>query len=615
MALPQSILFVSALAMTALPAAAFQDAHVLSGGRFGDAPPFGVTAGTAAAGLGSGAPSVVFSNVPGSVSAQVPGLVGVEFEPGLLTNHFDRVYGHPAGYWAITALADLPSARNECLIVNGELVIQEGAPAPWTGGAENCGTIDTRCAVNARGDVALSTNTSGTVADDYVATRIAGVWGFSAREGEALPGGSGALLDDIIDSGVLLDDGTVGYAADGLDGTATPDVDDDAIVLGGQVLLRKGVSAPTGQAGGSSRSMDNFDLGDFWTSGDGLQWLVQGDLEGSGASDDVVIVNGAVVLQEGSPVPNSGFAEAIDSSGLKGVSMDAAGHWYARGDNDQTNQDWVVRDGALIAVTGSLAIPGSTERWSDALLDGCFFGHVGNANGDYVVAGMTDHVDSALDAVLVLNNTEEVARESDAVDLDGNGLLDDDVFIDSFGDDDLFLSDARELFVVATLKDDLGQRIGQALLRFVLRSEVGTAYCDVHQNSLGLFASLSAIGSSVVADNQLTLLAESLPPTANVLFMIAPARGMVDPFGGGMGVLCLAGQVARFAGPGEVLSAGVAGDACLHVDLGALPTAMGGGTVSASVGQTLMFQCWYRDHDGTGATTTNTTNAVEVVFE
>ena len=141
-------------------------------------------------------------------------------------------------------MADLPSARNECLIVNGELVIQEGSPAPWTGGTESCGTIDTRCAVNASGDVVLSTNTSGTVADDYVATRIAGVWGFSAREGDALPGGSGALLDDTIDSGVLLDDGTVGYAADGLDGTATLDVDDDAIVLGGQVLLRKGVGFP-----------------------------------------------------------------------------------------------------------------------------------------------------------------------------------------------------------------------------------------------------------------------------------------------------------------------------------------------------------------------------------
>ncbi|QDV06137.1 hypothetical protein Poly30_16420 [Planctomycetes bacterium Poly30] len=613
MALPRPTFFVAALAASMLPAAAFQDAHVHFGGAFADAPPLMLTGpGTAAAGLGSGAPAAVFSNVPGSPSALVPGLGGVEFEPGVLTNHFDRIYGHPSGHWVLTALADLPSARDECLIVSGQLVIQEGAPAPWIGGAENCGTIDTRCAVNASGDVAFATNTSGTVDDDFVATRIAGVWGHGAREGDTLPDGSGAVLDDTIDSSVLLDDGSVGYAADGLDGTATTDVDDDALVLGQQVLMRKGVTAPTGQLSGGSEFIESFDLGDFWTSGSGLRWLVQGDLEGPTSSDDVVIVNGAVVLQEGYPVPNSGFTEPIDTTGIAGVAMDAAGHWFARGDNDQTNVDWVVRDGDLVAVTGSVVVPGGTERWSDALLDGCFFGHVGNANGDYVVAGMTDHPDPALDAVIVLNNGEVVARESDPIDLDGNGLLDDGAFIDAFGDDDLYLSDARELYVVATLKDGLGQRIGQALLRFELRPTVGVAYCDVEPNSLGLQASLGAYGSSFAADNELTLLAGNLPPTANVLFMVSRTRGFIGQWWTSAGNLCLGASVARFAGPGEVLSAGSAGDACLHVDLNAIPSSSG--AVAATAGDTFTFQCWYRDHDGLGATTTNLTNAVEVLF-
>lgn len=614
MALPRSIPFVAALAALTLPAAAFQDAHVLFGGAFADAPPLVLPGpGTAAAGLGSGAPAAVFSNVPGSPTALVPGLAGVEFEPGLLTNHFDRIYGHPSGHWVLTALADLPSARDECLIVSGELVIQEGAPAPWIGGAENCGTIDTRCAVNASGDVAFATNTSGTVDDDFVATRIAGVWGFAAREGDTLPDGSGAVLDDTIDSAVLLDSGSVGYAADGLDGTATTDVDDDALVLGSQVLMRKGVTAPTGQLSGGTEFIESFDLGDFWTSGSGLQWLVQGDLLGSTSSDDVVIVNGAVVLQEGFPVPNSGFTEPVDLSGLKGVSMDASGHWFARGDNDQTGVDWVVRDGDLIAVTGSVAITGGAERWSDTLLDDCFFGHVGNANGDYIVAGMTDHPDPALDAVIVLNNTLEVARESDPVDLDGNGLLDDGAFIDSFGDDDFFLSDARELFVVATLKDGVGQRIGQALLRFVLRPTVGSAYCDAEPNSLGLPASLGAYGSIVASENQLTLLAGNLPPQANVLFMVSDARTFIGQWASSVGNLCLGGPIYRFAGPGEVLTSGGAGDACLHVDVSQIPTM--NGTVAAMAGDRFTFQCWYRDLDAQGVTTSNLTNAVEIIFE
>ncbi len=612
---PTTPIAVALAAAATLPTALGQDAHVFFGGRFADAPPLAAGPGTAANNLGSGVPSVIFSNLPGTASAAVPGLVGVEFEPGLQTNHFDRVYGHPSGHWVLTALADLPSSRNECLLMNGALVIQEGDAAPWIGGAENCGTLDTRCSVNAMGDVAFATNTSGTVADDFVATRVGGVWGYGAREGDAVPGGNGALLDDAIDTPVLLDDGSVGYAADGLDGSAQTDVDDDVIVLAGQVLMRKGITAPLGQLSGGTATMQNFDLGDFWTSSDGQHWLVQGDLDGSTSSDDVVVVDGAVVLQEGYPVPNSGFSEPVDSNGIKGVSMDAAGHWYARGDNDQTHQDWVVRDGQLLAVTGGVAMADSAEVWSDARLDGGFFAHVGNAGGDYVVGGMTDHGDPALDAVLVLNNTQLVARESDPVDLDGNGLADDGVYIDSFGDDDLFLTDERILLAVVTLKDNSGTRVGQALVRFAIRSRVGTQYCDVVPNSLGQAASLEAFGSSVVTDNDLTLVASGMPPTSNVLFMVAPARGLTGNLGGSPSVLCLGGAIARFVGPGQVTPADAQGEACLIVDLQSIPVGNSAGFSAVVAGDTHRFQCWYRDTAAGGASTSNMTSAVEILFE
>lgn len=617
MALQDPVFFLSCAAALTLPSSAFQDDHVFFGGRTPDAPPMSVGASTAASQIGSGLPLVLLSNLPGTPSAAVPGLPGVEFEPGLDTNHFDRIYGHPNGHWVMTALADLPSARDECLIVNGEVVIQEGMPAPWTGGAENCGTIDTKCSINAMGDVAFATNTSGTMADDYVATRIGGVWGYGAREGDALPGGSGAVLSGTIDSSVILDSGAVGYAADKLTGTATADVDDDSLVLDSEVLLRMGVTIPGAQLAGNGEAIESFDLSDFWVSGDGMNWVVQGDLEGSTSADDVVIVNGDVVLQEGSVLPGTGFSEPVDVNGIKGVSMDAAGHWYARGDNDGTEQDWVVRDGELLAASGGPITLTGTEEWSDAQFAACFLGHVGNGRGDYVIAGMTDNPDTARDAVIFFNSSQEVARESDPVDLDGNGILDDGVFIDSFGDDDLFLNDNRELFAVVTLKDIAGERIGQALVRFEIRPEIGERYCDAHLNSLGLAASLAAIGSESVAQNQLTLVAAEMPPISFAMFFVGRERDFVSPFGGGEGALCIQGSLARFLAPGQVGLTDAAGRACLEVDLSAipLPLSMSVPTVAAMPGDTFTFQCWYRDLSATGANTTNLSNAVEITFE
>ena len=39
--------------------------------------------------------TAIYSNIPGHPTAAVPGLPGVEFEPGTGTLHFDRVFGSP----------------------------------------------------------------------------------------------------------------------------------------------------------------------------------------------------------------------------------------------------------------------------------------------------------------------------------------------------------------------------------------------------------------------------------------------------------------------------------------------------------------------------------------
>ena len=560
-------------------------------------------------------PEVLLTNVAGAARSAVPGLPGVSFEPGTGTTHLDRVYGHPSGRWILTAHADLPSAEDECLIADGALVLREGDPAPWSSSGEACGTLDRRCAVNGAGDLVFATNTSASALDDYLPTRRGAPslsWSHAAREGEPVPGLPSATLDDAIDSPLILDDGRVGYAADGIDGVASPR-EDEVLVLGDELLLQSGVSIPGGQAGGGGWALEHLDRGSFWAASDGRTWLVAGDLEGPSASDDVVLVDGSVALQEGAPVPGSGFVEPIALGGVHGVGMDAAGRWYARGSNSGTGVDWVVVDGVVRAVTGAPIVPASTERWDDSGFGDGFIGCAGNRMGDLAIIGVTDHPDPDRDVAVVLNGRHVVAREGDAVDLDGDGAADDGLFIEAFGEEDLVLTDALDLLAIVTLRDAGGVRQGQALLRTTLDPGLGVVTCSGEPNSTGAAARLVAIGSTELGGAGLGLRATVLPPAAPIVFMVSRSPGLVPGPGGGLGQLCLGGAVGRFLGPGEFGPASSAGVAALDVDLGSLPPGAGPGP--SSPGDTLHFQAWYRDRGPGGAPTTNLTQALSLVLD
>ena len=68
------------------------------------------------------------------------------------------------------------------------------------------------------------------------------------------------------------------------------------------------------------------------------------------------------------------------------------------------------------------------------------------------------------DAVLVYNNEFVIARQGDPVDLDGNGLFDDGVYINVFNNDDSFLTDDGWYFFTATLWDAAHNDLGQAYM-------------------------------------------------------------------------------------------------------------------------------------------------------
>ncbi|MEC9373464.1 MAG: PEP-CTERM sorting domain-containing protein, partial [Planctomycetota bacterium] len=199
---------------------------------------------------------------------------------------------------------------------------------------------------------------------------------------------------------------------------------------------------------------------DFFVSADGANWMAQGDLNGATTGDDVLVYNNSVVIQEDSTL--SGFASPV--SAITESIMETNGDWYARGSNDD-GQDWLLRNGALIAKTGD-AIPGGLpgETISDALFGSAFFTMGGNNNGDVFWGATTSNLDPEADAVIVVNDMV-ILRQGDAVDLDGNGLLDDGVFVDIFNNDDGFLTDDLKYYFTADLVDANGSSLGQAFLR------------------------------------------------------------------------------------------------------------------------------------------------------
>ena len=407
----------------------------------------------------SGMARGVFSNITGHPTAQVPDLPGVEFSSGC-----DRPSRSPDGnLWIIgceTAVDEVIIVGDQC---GSQTMVQEHVTTLDLGDA--VGPVDANLSINDSGQFAFATNTEGATATDEVIVKWDGTQFVTiAREGDfAAP--TTFDYSSILYSANIENSGRVWFAGDTTGGS-----DFDYFVFkknGNTVEVQEGVTIPTNQAGGATEAWDNFDTDDLWVDGTGTNYILQGDLEGGTTTDDVVAVNNGVVIQEGSIIDGSGFtaaAEIIDEAGIM-----ANGDWFARGHNVD-DQDWVLKNGAVLAATGDPLYPGATELYDDAPYSACFYLFAGNNLGDYIIGGVTDAGEDHSNAVLVLNGETVIAREHDPIDLDGNGLMDDGVRVNTFGNDDLVLTDDFQAYVTATMRnfDDTSGDIGDAFIRINL---------------------------------------------------------------------------------------------------------------------------------------------------
>lgn len=549
--------------------------------------------------------TVIFTNIASSPLSDVPGLPGVKF------NGFDRPNLSPNGQnYVITAESDLPSTESDLLIANGVVLLRESESPSFLDPGNTLGNFDQGATINDSGQVGFSVDTTAaSTEDDYIVSYDGGGnFTVVARENSPVVGGPAGWIYDSLSTAVIRNDGVVGYESDSIDGTAGGTSDDNAMFFGPTPFAQKGVDVPSGQLGGGMDPWGDFDTSDLYVNATGSSYILQGDLSVGTTNDDLVVVDGVVVVQEGFPLPGGDPTEIVDSNGIATVFMSGSGDWMVEGDFDGSDIDWVIYNGDVVAREGNPIHAGTTEVWGTPafVVSNC------NSVGDYIVGGDTDAVDTTRNSVVVLNSERVLMRQGDPVDLDGNGLFDDGLFLNNFGSDDFRLTDDLQLYFTATVREaGSATSVGIFFGVLDLRDGVGSTICAGQPNSTGGESRLGAIGSTVVADNNLTLEVEGLPSGEFGFFVTSLGTVFMPNPGGSAGDLCIADPVlGRYSNRVQTTSATGSVSQALDLTMTPIPN----GFTAVVAGETRYWQFWHRDSVG-GVTGSNFSTALGVTFE
>ncbi|MHC4612366.1 MAG: DUF7453 family protein [Planctomycetota bacterium] len=422
-----------------------------------------LVAAIAAGRLAAGSENVViYSNLAGHPTAQVPGVPGEEFRSP--SAPFLTLLGSPIGaHWIFKAFTDNPdSAANDVIVVGsgttGVVVAKEGDPAPID--ELTYGFMDSDCGINDSGQYVFGNRLSGgPTTTDEVILKYDGVSTVAAfRESDPAPGlvdpgGAGdELFGNTLNSAHILNDGTAACHADQIQNINS--THQSALYHGSTVVAQEGTSVGADVYGGFTALSGNT----FSSSADGGSWIVEADVLPGLGTDEAVVVNGSIQIRD-----DDILAGDLNSpvEGIFEVDMAGGGDWFARGDL-LDDRDWVVHNGTVIAATGRPITPGNPELWANVLM-----AVNGNGGGDHVVVGDTSNPDTTMNHVVVLNGQRVIARTGDPVILDGVVA-----FIDSFDAFDVFISDDlnddlvddREVYVFAGIRDESGTTIGDAFI-------------------------------------------------------------------------------------------------------------------------------------------------------
>jgi hypothetical protein len=414
-------------------------------------------------------PSVIYSEIAAHSSGTVPGAKDAGGNP-VATNWLaiEDLAVRPGGTeWVIKGRTTQATTLDSILVrgagVAGSGFAQDGQPMLGGAAGEQYDFFDTPVPASwdNAGNMAFGARAKGGVASVFekiIKVSTANVHTIAVQMGDAAlglvdnpPGSSGnETFGNSMNGTYLLDDGRVSFTntpITNLHSSRYP-----AVFRGNTAFLQSGITPIGGEI------WDGFDLDACGGTADGLHYFAVGDTENPNtAIDNILAVDDVVVLREGSPI--AGLGSPIMTA-VFNTKMRQDGTWYARGD-DPSDNDWAIRNGTLLAKTGDL-ISGS-ENWGNTI-----GGLYGDAANNWIAWGNTNNPDTTLDEVMVYNGTTVLLRESDPIDLDNNGLYDDDVFLRTFQPDDLFLGDDGTVMALVTLKNAAGTNLGDGFLKLAV---------------------------------------------------------------------------------------------------------------------------------------------------
>ncbi|MCG8407455.1 MAG: hypothetical protein MI923_19825 [Phycisphaerales bacterium] len=422
---------------------------------------------------------LMYSTIDGDPSAVIPGGGGMTFR------NLWRPYRSPNGQnWAMRANADSFDG-GQLLFAgsgdSGQAVLLRGDPVPGGAPGEFVTNVDHQLGIRDDGTIAFGVNTSfgggpEPSPDEYILSWDGNTFQVLVSEDQSVPGFVGVTYGASLLDVHILNDGTIGFRS--INSIGLPSDSDTLLLLGSTLVAHEKVTIPAGQAVGGMQPWDFFEFDGYYHSADGTDTLIFGDLEGDSGTDGVVVVNGNVVIQEGSLIFPLSSPVGSGFTGLRECAMMTNGDWFARGGN-ANGQDWVVRNSAVVAATDLPITTGNSEDFDDAPpFTETFFMQAGNNIGDYVVGGTTDNADDDLDSVVVLNGSTVVMREGEAVDLDGDCLTDDDLFLGEFENDEAFLTDGLFLYFNAGVRNGAGTELGVAFMRVCVSTLDSDLDCD-----------------------------------------------------------------------------------------------------------------------------------------
>lgn len=416
-------------------------------------------------------PELIVSTLASHPSAQVPGTTD-----SWLQTDFGQLCKSPSGNrWIVQCAANLNGLGGEVVLTGAgttaSLAYRSDIEVPWlpagSGFFPVLVSVTDQYAINDAGDIAFGADEAG---NEVVALRNSSGWSVKAREGATIPfdpagrvwPGSGFDV-----AGVSVDGTQVSFrAASANTVPATTAV--TYLVVNDAPVVATGTTIPTGQLTSPDRAYDLAgDSTYFRTSAGGTPWAAVASLSGATANDDIAVVSNAVVAQESFPFSTTSVNRRLGGADISGNGA----HWFMRGQDSGGTVNWAAKDGVVMATTGApiTSTPGQTELWANQTGFGrTFFQITDNDAGNYIIVGGTNAAAPG-NAVIVYNGSTVLFRQGAPIDVDNNGLYDDNVF-GSMADTGselytTFLSNDGYVYTTVQIVDSAQVDLGEAVIR------------------------------------------------------------------------------------------------------------------------------------------------------